>query len=129
MSSALLSIASKPRPGSFDEVRKLVERGAEINYVNIGYVGSTNTPLLMAAGALEFDRSKYPSESFRDSCEIEAVKIVRYLVSKGADLNATDSSINRRNALPSMLHTNSARRRRMIGEWLFAGTTKKLSSI
>lgn len=53
----------------------------------------------MAAGALELDRSKYPSESFRDSCEIEAVKIVKYLVSKGADLHATDSSVNRRNAL------------------------------
>ena len=77
----------------------MVESGAEPNCTDPSGTFSTNTPLLMAAGALELDRSKYPSESFRDSCEIEAVKIVKYLVSKGADLHATDSSVNRRNAL------------------------------
>jgi ankyrin repeat protein len=42
---------------------------------------------------------KYANSKDKRQSEFEAVKIIKYLVSKGADLHATDSSANRRNAL------------------------------
>ena len=110
-SGLLYHITSKPYPGELKYVRKYLASGARPDYVPKTSV-SGNTPLLNASGAFGKDRGNYSGTGLKDSAEIEAVKIVKYLVSKGADLHATDSSANRRNALhlaaiggrPRMIH-------------------------
>lgn len=98
LSRRLYNITSKPYPDELLKVKEFVSNGAKVNYVSKHSL-TGNTPLLNAAGALENDRGEYTREGLRDSAEIEAVKIVKFLVFKGADLHATDSSANRRNAL------------------------------
>lgn len=75
---------------SYKRVIELVEKkGAEIDYID-GSASDGQTPFLNAAGALECLDSKNKRRVGEiDSMEIEAVKIVKYLAKKGANIHAT----------------------------------------
>jgi ankyrin repeat protein len=98
LSRFLAYTTSKPWPGDYEEVRKLIEKGASVNYRDESSFNG-NTPILHAAGALSKDRGKYTTPGLRDSAEREAVKIVKFLAAKGANIQATDESPTKRNAL------------------------------
>ncbi len=94
MSSFLHKNTRKPWYGMLDaRIIELVERGANLEYSGMGSKASQRTPFLNAAGALdclmEQDQLR-PGEI--DSMEMEAVKIVKYLASKGANIHATSTS-------------------------------------
>ena len=75
---------------SFERVKELIEdKGAEVDHIDES-ASDGQTPLLKAAGALKCLREK---NHFRageiDSMELEAIKIVKYLAKKGANIHAT----------------------------------------
>ncbi|WP_162845451.1 ankyrin repeat domain-containing protein [Labilibaculum antarcticum] len=87
-------MTTEPWSNSFDDVFEILERGADIEYIDSSKKAYT-TPFLNASGALKCLREKdqrRPGEI--DSMEIEAVKIVKYLAKKGADIHATTSGNN-----------------------------------
>ena len=74
--------------GSFKErIKELISRGADVNYIS-GSASDGQTPLLNAAGMLACLDDKYTKEQL-DVCELEAIKIVKYLAKKGANIHAT----------------------------------------
>ncbi|MGQ1911721.1 ankyrin repeat domain-containing protein [Marinifilum sp. RC60d5] len=84
---------------SCSRVKELIEdKGAEIDYID-GSASDGQTPFLNAAGALAVlkDFRKFTDGEI-DSMEMEAVKIVKYLAKKGANIHATTSG-NHLNAL------------------------------
>ena len=73
----------------YKDVVIAVNKGAEIDYID-GSASDGQTPFLNATGALAvLKKFKKFSNSEIDSMEIEAVKIVKYLVKKGANIHAT----------------------------------------
>ncbi len=84
---------------SFDRVVELVEKkSAEIDYIN-PYERPRTTPFLNASGMLErLEKQDHYTQDQIDSMEIEAVKIVKFLAEKGANIHAV-SSYNNMNAL------------------------------
>ena len=72
-----------------NRIVELVERGAEIDYVD-GSASDGQTPLLNAAGMLKRlrDKNHHTNEQI-EAYELEAVKIVKYLAKKGANIHAT----------------------------------------
>ena len=78
---------------------EVLKRGAEVEYKGFNNKPTNPTPFLNASGAIKCLREKdqrRPGEI--DSMEIEAVKIVKYLVTKGVNIHATTSG-NHLNAL------------------------------
>ena len=87
----------KPWFGHSDRVIELVKRGADIEYIDSSK-SSMTTPFLNAAGALACLRNMGTRRQGQlDSMEVEAVKIVKYLVSKGANVKAL--TFDKRSAL------------------------------
>lgn len=86
----LLWIRTKvPWYGHFIDVKLAIERGADIDF-NKPYGSVKQTPFLNAAGAIEcLDGMRHRRQGELDSMEIEAVKIVKYLAEKGANVHAT----------------------------------------
>ena len=94
---ALYLMTSKPWFGSFTDTKEILFRGANIEYIDSSK-SSKATPFLNAAGALACLRNmgaRRPGEL--DSMEVEAVKIVKFLVSKGANVKAL--TFDKRSAL------------------------------
>ena len=82
---------------SFERVEEIFKYDVDIEYINTSK-SSKATPFLNAAGALACLRNmgaRRPGEL--DSMEVEAVKIVTYLVSKGANVRAL--TFDKRSAL------------------------------
>lgn len=102
----LYLITLNPYVGEFAEVKTFIEKGAEVDYIS-GRTTNGNTPFLNAAYGISKERGYFGTDNRPDSVqqkekeanELESVKIVRYLAAKGADIHATDSTQNRRNAL------------------------------
>ncbi len=90
----------RPWFGHLEEVIELVEKGANLEYGGMGSKASQRTPFLNAAGALDcLMRQKHLSPGKIDSMEMEAVKIVKYLASKGANIHAKNGTSQKLNAL------------------------------
>jgi len=88
-----------PWYGEFKDVQELVERGADIEYVDPDELSGT-TPLLNAAGAIKIaEHNNNYTQGSIDSMETEAIKIVRYLVSKGANINSVKGNEYKSNAI------------------------------
>ncbi len=78
--------------GTYNDIDYLIDRGAEIDYIN-PYEKPKSTPFLNASGMLEnLQEQKHYSQEEIEAYEIEAVKIVKYLASKGANIHATSTS-------------------------------------
>ena len=75
--------------GSYSDVVELIKKGAEIDYIE-SYASDGQTPLLNAAGMLKRlrDKNHHTNEQI-EAYELEAVKIVKYLAKKGANIHAT----------------------------------------
>ncbi len=89
----LWDYTSTPWYPTLNYVKAFVELGANLEYGGMGSKASQRTPFLNAAGALDclMGRDQLrPGEI--DSMEMEAVKIVKYLASKGANIHATSTS-------------------------------------
>lgn len=87
-----------PWYGHYDDIVEVIERGADIEYIDSSKTAYT-TPFLNASGAIKCLQDQdqcRPGEI--DSMEMEAVKIVKYLAKKGANIHATTSG-NHLNAL------------------------------
>ena len=81
-----------PWPGNLTEVKELISKNANIEYIDSSKI-TKSTPFLNASGALECLKRKSTRRIGElDSMEVEAVKIVKYLVSKGANIDATSTS-------------------------------------
>ncbi len=79
-------------------IRELVERGADVDFIN-PHENPKTPPFLNASGMLEnLKEQDHFTQSQIDSMEIEAVKIVKYLAKKGANIHAV-SSYDNMNAL------------------------------
>ncbi len=77
---------------------ELIERGADINFINPHEKPKT-TPFLNASGMIKrLDKQDHYTQGQIDSMEMEAVKIVKYLAKKGANIHAV-SSYDNMNAL------------------------------
>ncbi len=87
--SRLLHITSQPYSGEFERVKQLVKKGANVNHVD-SVIHRGMTPLLNAAYGIEKDRGKFANAEERKQSELEAVKIVKFLVEKGAKLDVLD---------------------------------------
>ena len=99
LSESLWDLTERPWVGnnSYMYIVEVLKRGADIEYINTSK-SSKATPFLNAAGALACLRNmgaRRPGEL--DSMEVEAVKIVTYLVSKGANVRAL--TFDKRSAL------------------------------
>jgi len=93
----LFNSTNIPWPGELERIEKLIDLGAEIDYVD-EYTG--NTPFLNTAGALEaakHEQFKYGAN--RDTIEAEALKIVSFLQQSGANIFALQHSERKLNAL------------------------------
>lgn len=93
--SYLLWVRTKvPWLSHYNDVEIAVNNGAEINFID-GSASAGQTPFLNASGALECLKEKNKRRSGEiDSMEIEAVKIVKYLAKKGANIHAMTSGNN-----------------------------------
>ena len=86
-----------PWSGHLEDITEVIERGANIEYIDSSK-SSKATPFLNAAGALACLRNMGARRQGQlDSMEVEAVKIVKYLVSKGANVKAL--TFDKRSAL------------------------------
>ena len=84
----LIKRTQEPWAGNFAEVKELLRKKANIEYTGEPSYGGC-TPFLSACGALECLRfNKIDSPSTIDSMEMEAIKIVKYLAKKGANVHA-----------------------------------------
>ncbi len=78
-------------------IKELVNRGAKIDFIH-PYERPKTTPFLNASGMLKrLDKQNNYTQGQIDSMEIEAVKIVKYLAEKGANIHAVSSN-NKMNA-------------------------------
>lgn len=85
----LLYITSQPYPSEFKDVVKLVKKGANVNGIDDKFTFIKGmTPLLNACYGIENDRGRFANQEQRLQSELEAVKIVKFLVEKGAKLDA-----------------------------------------
>lgn len=88
----LLHVSSRPSEGEIDYIKKLIKQGANVNCIDDN---RELTPLLFAAYG-KGDREGYNYDTPEEQkaadlkSEDEAVKIARFLISKGADLKAVD---------------------------------------
>jgi len=89
----LWSTTNKIWTNSFDSrIVELIERGAEIDFINLDG-GYRTTPLLNASGMLENLKEQYHyTDEEIEAYELEAVKIVKYLAEKGANVHALNRS-------------------------------------
>jgi hypothetical protein len=80
---------NKPCAGSMGDIKKYLTLGAEIDFIH-PYESLKTTPFLNASGMLERlkDRDRHTDIQIH-SMEKEAVKIVKYLAKKGANIHAT----------------------------------------
>lgn len=91
LNSSLLHVTSNPDVDELNYVKKLVKKGADLECKN----DFDMTPLLNAAyGKGDRQDYRYDDENEKKRAEREqeeeAIKIVKYLISKGADKSATD---------------------------------------
>lgn len=86
----LLFLTSQPFVGELEKVKKLVEKGASLEIKN----DFDMTPLLNAAYIKNGERRFFTDNVEEKQSELEAVKIVKFLISKGADKSATDYKRN-----------------------------------
>lgn len=91
----LLYLTDRSSVGDFDSVKKLVKKGADVNCID-SVINRGSTPLLNAAEGIEDDAMTYRYENDEEKRkaktldEQEAVKIVKFLVDKGAKLDVTN---------------------------------------
>jgi len=86
------NFTNTPWVGHYNDIVEVIGRGANIEYVDSSKITKT-TPFLNAAGALECLKRKSTRRAGQlDSMEVEAVKIVKFLASKGANIYATSTS-------------------------------------
>ena len=82
---------NKPWFGSYKKVVELINKGANVEYIDSSR--TLRTPFLNGSGALGFIEGHHRlRQGQTDSMEVEAVKIVKYLASKGANIHATSTS-------------------------------------
>ena len=95
----LYKFVQVPMQGDYDLVKRHYKKGANLNLRNKSENIYGYTPLLAAAGATGSKANTYTNQHDRDTCELEAVKIIKFLVANGADLYARDETRLKRNAL------------------------------
>ena len=96
LSESLWNLTERPCVGnnSYMYIVEVLKRGADVEYKGFNNKPTNPTPFLNASGALKCLQEKdqrRPEEI--DSMEIEAVKIVKYLAKKGANIHATTSNL------------------------------------
>jgi ankyrin repeat protein len=97
----LLAATAWPSVGDLKRVQEAVKSGANVNCTGDNSFKNF-TPLLNAAHGMNKEwhmSGKYQDVNERLQSEREAVKIVKFLAAKGANIQATDESPTKRNAL------------------------------
>ncbi|MBD3346348.1 MAG: hypothetical protein GF401_14935 [Chitinivibrionales bacterium] len=87
LSRELLWACHKPWTGDYERVAKLVKKGADVNIVD-KTIERGMTPFLYACRGIDKEHRKFKSEADRIENETESIKIVKYLVEKGANKHA-----------------------------------------
>ena len=93
LNTMLLFITSCPGEGEMEDVKKLIKKGADLECVGDYY---EMTPLLNAAygkgercEGISFENEEKAKEVHNEN-EVESIKIVKFLIEKGANTKATD---------------------------------------